>query len=232
MPTTFTPAPRVAALPELPGGAIWHPRPDDKGKPVKILAPSTPSPLSAWTDSQACAAAVPDSPMVEALNGIPFAPWEDVPATAAAWHQVSGQLSGLNEPAFKPVPGKKLSAGVVIKEADGRIWLVAPTNAFGGYINTFPKGTIEDGMSPQATAIKEAHEEAGLRVEITGFLLDAPRSTSLTRYYLARRIGGNPAQMGWESRAVRLVPPKRLYDFLNSSYDYPLAEALGVGKKG
>ena len=102
------------------------------------------------------------------------------------------------------------AAGAVIEEADGRLWLVAPTNGYAGYKTTFPKGRPESGASLQVTAIREAYEEAGLKVEITGFLADLPRSQTQTRYYTARRVGGTPAAMGWESQAVHLVPRSKL----------------------
>lgn len=70
--------------------------------------------------------------------------------------------------------------------------------------------TIKVGGSRKARilagAIKEAFEETGLMVELVGFLVDVLRTTTYSRYYLARRIGGNPADMAWEAQAVMLVP--------------------------
>ena len=95
--------------------------------------------------------------------------------------------------------------------------------------STFPKGRVEDGINLQASAIKEAFEESGLKVEITGFLMDVERSVTTARYYTAKRVGGTPAAMGWEAQAVSLVPRTKLYEVLNSYNDHPLAEALGAG---
>ena len=53
-----------------------------------------------------------------------------------------------------------------------------------------------------------------------------PRSLSYTRYYLAQRVGGSPADMGWESQAVLLVPVNQLARHLNSPYDVPVLNAL------
>ncbi|MGY6278175.1 NUDIX hydrolase [Methylomonas sp. MgM2] len=129
----------------------------------------------------------------------------------------------MHEPDFPRLDkGKHYAAGVVIEEPDGRCWMVAPTNGFGGYEATFAKGTIEDGIKPQASAIKEAYEESGLKVEIVGFIADVEKSTSVTRYYRARRVGGNPADMGWESQAVHLVPSDQVHYYINSPYDLPL----------
>jgi ADP-ribose pyrophosphatase YjhB (NUDIX family) len=159
------------------------------------------------------------------LNGIAFQPWQ-APATDEAWAAVDGQAD-IEEPPFSAQPGKHAAAGVVIVEADGRIWLVSPTNGHGGYKHTPPKGRPETGSSLQATAIREAFEEAGIKVEITGFLVDLPRSTTRTRYFTARRVAGNSSDMGWESQAVHLVPRSRLAEFLTNANDAPFIKLLG-----
>ena len=57
-------------------------------------------------------------------------------------------------------------------------------------------------------------------------LVDVKRSQSYTRYFLAERVGGNPADMGWESQAVMLVPVEQLAQVLNSPNDAPIVDAL------
>lgn len=204
---------------------VFHPRPDDNGKPVKIKNPTPLKPMLAFDDPSQYAVMLPDGQSPASLNGIDFQPWQTAPKTLKEWVHVEGQMD-MKEPALTPKHGKKLAAGVVTIEPDGRFWLVAPTNAFAGYKATFPKGRLEPGMSPQATAIKEAFEEAGLQVEITGLIGDFERSTTITRYYTARRIGGLPTQMGWESQAVLLVPRNRLLDVLNHPNDHALVDAF------
>ncbi|WP_238554606.1 NUDIX domain-containing protein [Paraburkholderia hospita] len=78
--------------------------------------------------------------------------------------------------------------------------MVAPSNGYAGYTATFPKGRVDKGLPRQANAIRAAYEESGLKVEITGFLTDAFRSLTYTRYYLARRVDGTPADMGGNRR--------------------------------
>ncbi len=204
----------------------YHPRVNDSGNPVVIKHPSTPTPPASWTDPAAVATFVPGGPVPVALNGVPFAPWTDHPRTAAEWAQVEGQNPDLDEPPLTLTAGKHASAGVAVIENDGRIWLVAPTNRFGNYDQTLPKGTADHGVSLQATAIREAWEEAGLQVAITGHLMDVERSTSVARYYTARRVAGSPADMGWEAQAVVLCSRERLLEFLTSPYDQGLAAAL------
>jgi 8-oxo-dGTP pyrophosphatase MutT (NUDIX family) len=86
------------------------------------------------------------------------------------------------------------------------------------------------GLSLEQTAIKETFEEAGLIIALTRWLIDVPRSSSMCRYFLARRLGGNPADMGWESQAVSLIPRDRLSDVLHHSNDQPLLEVLRHGE--
>ena len=205
-----------------------HPQKNDKGQTVKINYPSSPTPLEAWAEPAAVATVTPGGPMPFALNGLALDPWIDAPATAAGWNAVAGQGAS-DEPPFIPTPGKHPAAGVVVEELDGRFWLVHPTNQYGGYTTTFPKGRLDPGIGFQASAIKEAVEEAGIKVEITGWLLDTDRTTTRTRYFLARRIGGNPADMGWESQAVSLVPRTLLAKFLRNASDAPLLAALTKG---
>ncbi len=38
-------------------------------------------------------------------------------------------------------------AGVIIREPDGRVWIMHPKGAFGGYKATFPKGSADKGMT-------------------------------------------------------------------------------------
>ena len=105
-----------------------------------------------------------------------------------------------------------------------------PTNRFGGYDATFPKGRADDGLPLQAVAIKEAYEETGLQVEITGYWGDIERTETVARYYRARRVGGTPAHMGWESQAVQLVPKALLPKVLNTAVDHKVA-AMGENKQ-
>lgn len=206
--------------------ATTHPHLNDQGQKVIIKTPTTPTPLSTWHDPLAVATVVPSGPMPAELNSVPFAPWSDHPTTTAEWNSCVGLMRGLVEPAMEVPPGKKVSAGVVAVEPDGRVWIVHPTGGFGGYLATWPKGRVEAGMSLQATAVREAWEESGLKVRIVGLLGDFMRTTTVTRFYLAERAGGTPALMGWESQAVSLSPPVELPGLLNGAADKPIIAAL------
>ena len=187
-----------------PTNAIYHPRTKENGEQVLIKAPHTPTPIEAWTTPSATAIVTPDGPMPEVLSGIPFKSWDSAPRKMADWVKVAGQAD-IHEPAFNSF-GMAPASGVVVIEPDGRVWLAAPSNGFGGYKQTFPKGRKDHpGISLQANAIKEAYEEAGLRVVVDAHLIDTRRTTTYTRYYVAHRVGGCPSAVGWESQAVFLA---------------------------
>ncbi len=217
-------------------GSRWIKRPDGEwgrleqpGKPP----PKQPAPTAA---SRPARSFKPGVRLQGTLNGVAVQSW-DAPKTPEEWKHVKGQKQ-VGAPPFKPRkslpprwPGDKpldfhSAAGAIVQEPDGRVWVVSPKGSFGGYKNTFPKGTIEEGLSVQATTIKEVYEESGLQIEITGFLGDFDRSTSRTRYYLARRVGGTPADAGEETEAVHLVPPEELGKYLTSYYDQDILQAL------
>ena len=204
-----------------------HPRLDEKGNLIYINSPSQPTDLSAWGEPNVMAVCVPDGILPSTLNGIEFKPWVDFPKTTEGWDFVDGQMPNLEEPDMI-TNGKAPAAGVVIEEPDGRVWLVSPTNGFAGYKTTFPKGHADDGISLQATAIKEAFEESGLKVAITGFIGDVERGQTMTRYYRAVRVGGTPTNMGWETQAVKLVPKSELHDSVNRDYDRNVATLSGI----
>lgn len=187
------------------------------------------------------------------LNAVPLQSWADAPAPpqkerpkypdpkkekvdwkaikqaeeaeALKWKGVAGTNPNLQEPELDSA-GLNQGAGVIVMEPDGRVWIVEPTNHYGQYEHTFPKGTLETGLSLQETAIKEAYEESGLQVQITGLLGDFVRSQSVGRYYLAQRVGGTPTDHGWETNSVKLVPLSRLDQYLNRDEDIEILEAL------
>jgi 8-oxo-dGTP pyrophosphatase MutT (NUDIX family) len=150
---------------------------------------------------------------VKELNGVKFGAWRP----PADWGAVDGQ-DLYDEPEFDPGK-KKPSSGVVIREPDGRVWLMQPRGGYGGYEATFPKGGLEKGLSLQANAIKEAYEETGLKVRITGFAGDHEGDTTVTRFYHAVREGGDPSKHEDESEGVVLAPKKKAEQFLNRKRD-------------
>lgn len=127
----------------------------------------------------------------------------------------------LKEPPLKVPKGMHPAAGIVMLEPDNKVWVVTPDSFFGGYRNTFPKGTPEHGESLQQAAVREVYEETGLAAKITGYLGDVRRSTSMTRYYVGERVGGSPAMAGEETYAVKLM------DLKDAKTDERLADTKG-----
>lgn len=158
------------------------------------------------------------------LNGVPLEH-----GTNHDWATLPDEVT---EPPLPDAKGLRQSAGVVIMEPDGRVWLVEPTGHFGGYKNTFAKGGLEKGLTLQQTAMKEAYEETGLNVRIERYLTDQPGSTSMTRYYMARRVGSTPMDAHWESQKVKLLTPAEAKKILNVQRDQDvLAAALAKPTK-
>lgn len=137
------------------------------------------------------------------LHGVPFKKVEKL-TDAVIKQNVNRDIE---EPELTAPKGFHKSAGIIMVEPDGRVWMVSPTKQYGGYRNTFPKGTLEEGEDPQEAAIREVWEESGLVAKIDDYLGDFQRSTSVGRFYIGHRVGGAPNDMGWESEAVKLVKP-------------------------
>jgi ADP-ribose pyrophosphatase YjhB (NUDIX family) len=111
------------------------------------------------------------------------------------------------------------SAGCVIFE-QGKVWLIKPANAFGGYEYTFPKGRNNKGETLEVAAVRETLEETGLQVSIIQKLFTQTRSTSYTAWYLASRVGGNSKDFDpCEVEAVLLVTPCEAMKLLNTELD-------------
>jgi hypothetical protein len=208
---------------------LWHPRPDDAGGRVPIHRPHAPSPLAAWSDPLVVACAVPGGAVPAVLNGLAFAPWSDAPGTDEGWERLAA-ASPVAEPPFDCPAGMKPAAGALMLELDGRTWCIAPTGGFGGHEFTLPKGRI-DGRSLAATALVEVFEESGLRARLLSFLCDVPRKETYTRFFLAERAGGSPADLTWESQATLLAPLADLRAMLTHPGDQAVLDAFEAARR-
>ena len=208
---------------------IFHPQLDENGEPVAVSRPTRSSHVSAWGDSGAVATfSITDPTLLPAvLNGIALT---HAPFECLDWVRFAHELPAVAEPPF-PATDKRRTSGLVIIEPDQRIWLVHPTNQFGGVEATFPKGRLEPGLTLAANAVKEGWEESGLDARPLEWLCDIERTKTITRYYLAFRAAGTPADMGWESQAVSLVPADQLAAFLNRPNDRKVLPALQTALK-
>ncbi len=205
----------------------FHPLRDGLGRRVPILRPNQPTLAETWSDPNRGATFVPRSPVPAAIGGVPVRKWKGAPSNCAGWEALASEAD-FDEPHYLPLRELHPASGAIVVEEDGRIWIVSPSNQFAGYENTFPKGTIKGKheLSLRANAIKEVFEESGLLVQLTGFLCDSVRTQSYTRYYLGHRVEGSPAEMGWESQAVHLIPPAEIATWVNHHNDAPILQAL------
>lgn len=202
---------------------IYHPCLDEHGRKLVLAAPSRECNLAQLADPGATVTFIPDSACAGVLGGVAL-----TAATPAELEHAlrRAEAEPFAEPPYLLPGGKQAAAGAVVIEPDGRLWLVAPSNAYGGYQASFPKGRVAPGLSLRATAIRETWEESGLCVRLTGFLGDFGRTLTWTRFYLARRSGGHPAAMGWESQAVHLATVREARRLLNRDADHAVLDAL------
>ena len=81
-----------------------------------------------------------------------------------------------------------MRAAVVIVE-NGRVALIERVRDGRTYF-VFPGGRVETGESPQQAAVREAHEELGVSVDLGDLIFVAHRDGRERRYYLASIAGG------------------------------------------
>ena len=133
----------------------------------------------------------------------------------------------VEQPAFGHLPkGKHISAGIAAVLAAGTTMSVQPTgkeaksytsdlpllvmirpaNNFNGYSLTFPKGTVDKGEGVSHAAHREFEEETGLKAQAVEWLGDYEGKQSITRHFLGKVIGGNPANADKETDAVVFLP--------------------------
>lgn len=189
---------------------------------VTIERPDVSSPAKNWLDNSKIASVVPGDHNSVPSDILSFKSYQ----SPNDWsgqnvnYRYAGPIIGASN-----TNGKKLASGTITVE-NGRVWVVHPTNQFGGYSATFPKGKLEYPLSLPENAVKETYEETGLLVEILRHAIDIARSTSYTRYYFAERVSGHPADMGWESQKVSLVPIAELHTVCTHLNDAQIVDLI------
>ncbi len=206
-PDTNDPRPRPAVVvPDLVGNAIA-----DTSKPLfgQVLEFKSGEP-PAW-EAIADKVGFLAGPKPESKPGA-----KDGQLPIDHWKKVHPVESIFEDPSKLLATGKKQATGVILVESDG-VWLVEPTNHFGGYVNTFPKGGVSSGLTHQQSALKEVWEETGMQAELLAFLGEFEKTTSQTKYYLGKKVSGQPWSPGWETQSVKLVPWDKLPSLIGQS---------------
>lgn len=114
---------------------MFHPSKNDIGDPVWLHSPSPSMQFSTWQDPTAIACVVPDGELPTQLNGLDIAPYATLPQNAAHWEALADTMP-IHESEFDTPTGYNKAGGAIICEPDGRVWVVAPSNAFAGYLAT------------------------------------------------------------------------------------------------
>jgi 8-oxo-dGTP pyrophosphatase MutT (NUDIX family) len=116
-----------------------------------------------------------------------------------------------------PVREQVSAGGVVFRRGDERIEVVivavGPQNRW-----QLPKGLVEKDEKPEAAAVREAREEAGVSSEIVSHIetveywyvgLDGGEKVRFHKrvhFYLLRYLAGDPKDHDWEVNDARWVP--------------------------
>lgn len=80
------------------------------------------------------------------------------------------ELSPVSREYFRTLPRRRVAAGLVIRDVDGRVLAVKPNYKEGWLL---PGGTVDPGEAPRKAARREGHEELGLDIEPGALLLIA-----------------------------------------------------------
>jgi len=84
---------------------------------------------------------------------------------------------------------KRRAYGGIVCDEFGYVLLLAPKDAFGGYVWTFPKGAPKPGESPQQTALRKVLEETGVEATIDESIPGVYEGdTSTTSFFLMSRL--------------------------------------------
>lgn len=162
------------------------------------------------------------------INGVSLQSVKDIIETDP--HFFKNNISDVD--IYEPPPIGVNGSGIVLVEPDGRIQIREVTGHFDGYKHSFAKGKIDSGYSIQQNAHKELYEETGMIGEIVGFLGDFVGGTGSTRFYIGKRVAGNPGDAGSETDNVKLVSIDRAIGdaqhegLLNKERDIKIATAV------
>jgi ADP-ribose pyrophosphatase YjhB (NUDIX family) len=114
--------------------------------------------------------------------------------------------------------GKWTSAGGIVVDRRGRIAVVRQRNRRRRWRWTLPKGRIDPGETEEAAALREVHEESGLRARIVGLLVRHEgrlHHTCLFEMALVEDDGVHDR----ETREVRLVTVRQAATLLRGRRD-------------
>lgn len=121
------------------------------------------------------------------------------------------------------------AGGVIYRRRDGIIEFAITLKSGPKLIWCLPKGLVEPGETPEATAVREGREETGLIAEIEQSLGDNEywfisgqedtRYHKLVHYYLMHYLSGDTADHDWEVAEVRWSPAAEVLTLLSYPFE-------------
>jgi ADP-ribose pyrophosphatase YjhB (NUDIX family) len=120
---------------------------------------------------------------------------------------------------------KWTSAGGLVIDGRGRIALVRQRNRRGRWRWTLPKGRIDRGETAEAAALREVHEESGLRARILRPIVLHEGRLHFT-YFFEMTLERDDGAHDGETREVRLVSFAEAAEMLRSRRDLRVLRRL------
>jgi 8-oxo-dGTP pyrophosphatase MutT (NUDIX family) len=114
--------------------------------------------------------------------------------------------------------GKWTSAGGLVFDRKGRVALVRERRRSGERRWTLPKGKLEPGETLQQAALREVHEETGVRARITGYV-DVHEGKRSFVHYFRMTVVRVESPLDVRVEEVRFVAPARAAELLRSARD-------------
>ena len=155
-----------------------------------------------FADLEGGASAISDMHVAQSIGegGIDATSWSNPAATAPAVSPLRAADSLPQSASQVPWDAPAGNYGVVILDSNETIYLRMPTDEagkpYGGNRWSHTKGQQNEvggayDENPMQTAVREAYEETGLRVELVGYLPQVPKShASQTHYFVGRVKAG------------------------------------------
>ena len=99
-----------------------------------------------------------------------------------------------------------ISFGGVLFDGEGRVLIRKPTGEFDGYVWSFAKGRMDEGDTPEETALREVREETGYDARIIGKIPGTfSGGTGDNEYFLMSPVGEPVPPDPAETQEVRWV---------------------------
>ena len=131
---------------------------------------------------------------------------------------------------------RELSAGGVLFKDNLVLLIQNPSGVW-----TFPKGLIEQGETPEKSALREVYEETGVKGEILDYIgeiqywyqLHGEKIFKRVKYYLMKHLEGEP-KPSWEVKDAKFIPvdtAKRLLKYKGDKEIFEKALKLKLKQK-